>query len=300
MYLATSPTLAPVVRTGHAMVPLRFVRAEQRTFRGGTPYVGDGLLEDYLSDMTRLYGGTFSRELFASGHRNAFTTMAATVLDELAPSTGPLDLIVIAHVTPDADPRRSTACYLTETAPGDALAFAISDQGVLAPFTALRVLGDYAGGGGAERALLLVMDQSTLPYPASPAEQMAPAEDVIVGFLLESQRPAGGIAVRPHCDADPQDLAALIAAESSRHQAPVTLIAGRGLDLERDLPLGVDEVIVAAAGRPCTGVWSAFADNLARWSVTGRQVLVADYDQDQRDLSLCSIEVAAAIAERRM
>jgi hypothetical protein len=89
------------------------------------------------------------------GH--AFADMCAELLDPIQAS-GPLELVVLAHVTPDLDPRDSVAGALAEP---DLLVFAVSDQGRLAPFTALQVA---AAWPDRSRAAVIVLDQAVVPY----------------------------------------------------------------------------------------------------------------------------------------
>ena len=49
-----------------------------------------------------------------------------------------LHLVVIAYATPDFDPIMSMASHLAHLCPGDPRSSAVSDQGIGAPFTALR------------------------------------------------------------------------------------------------------------------------------------------------------------------
>ncbi|GFJ86748.1 hypothetical protein Prum_003900 [Phytohabitans rumicis] len=112
MYLSTAEP--PAAGPG----PLRLTRTVAREFSGGSPYEGDPLLEEYLTDMTGLYGLRFRPDRYAAGPRVPFTTMADQLLTDLDPLGGPLDLVAIAHASPDADPRRVTACYLCDVAPG--------------------------------------------------------------------------------------------------------------------------------------------------------------------------------------
>lgn len=291
MYLATSPVLAPTRRAGWPELSLRVARIESRVFGSGPAYAGDPLLEEYLTDVAGLYGRAFRPDLLEAGRRNTFTQMAAEVVAGLGPGE-PLDLLVIAHATPDSDPRRSTACYLTEAVPVRGTAFAVSDQGGLAPFTGLRVLADFARASGARRALFLVLDQGTLPYQ-DPLPG-PPAEDVAVAVLLAPAGPAGGVALTQQCDLAVRDLPAAIEAALPAGPAPLTVIAGPGLDPRLDLPPVPGEVIAAPAGRPCTGTWSVLAERLAGWRDGGRRVLIADYDRDQRDLGLCRLQVDGA------
>ncbi len=225
-------------------------------------YQDDPLLEEYLSDMTALYGRRFRRDRHAAGGRISFTEMADRLVRGLEVA-GPVDLIVLAHATPDADPRRVTVCYLNEQLPGDPLAFAVSDQGPVAPFTAMRLLQTYSGDFPGCRALLLVLEQTTLPYEVTGARYPVPAHDVGVAMLLE---PAGtdGVVVHQQPDVAPEAAGALL-----RELVPTeaVLVTGPGL-------AGAGSAIpVRDLG--AAGVWAEFAQRRA--GVSG-PIAVADRD----------------------
>ncbi|MCM4081427.1 hypothetical protein [Paractinoplanes hotanensis] len=257
MFLSTAP--AATTRTGRLRPAQVIVR---RFAPAPDPYQDDPLLEEYLSDMTALYDRRFRRDRHAASSRVPFTEMADQLVRDLE-TPGPVDLVVLAHATPDADPRRVTACYLNEQLPGDPLAFAVSDQGPVAPFTALRLLGTYSGDFPGCRALLLVMEQTTIPYDVTGARYPLPLHDIGVAMVLE---PAGsdGIAVHQCPDVAPEATGALL---RELVPAEIPLITGPGL----------------AGGAPATtvrdlgaaGVWAEYAHRRA--GVSG-PVAVADRD----------------------
>ncbi|KUL33782.1 hypothetical protein [Actinoplanes awajinensis] len=226
------------------------------------PYRDDPLLEEYLSDMTELYGRRFDRDRHAAASRNSFTTMADQLVRDLDLAV-PVDLVVIAHSTPDADPRRVTACYLNELLHGDPLAFAVSDQGPVAPFTALRLLGTYSGDFPGCRALLLVLEQTTMSYEVTGARYPVPGHDIGVAVLLE---PAGsdGVSVHQCPDVTPAAAGALL---DDVVPADAVLITGRGMTAARPS--------VPAPDLGAAGVWAEFAQRRAD---TAGPIAVADHD----------------------
>jgi hypothetical protein len=93
--------------------------------------------------------------LVPRGH--SFTDMCVDLVAALR-AAGPLELVVLAHVTPDLDARGSVAGALA--APG-LLVFAVSDQGRLAPFTALRMAAAFPDR---PHAAVIALDQAVVPY----------------------------------------------------------------------------------------------------------------------------------------
>ncbi|MFI2714430.1 hypothetical protein ACH495_30355 [Micromonospora sp. NPDC018662] len=257
MFLSIAP--APPIRTGR----LRPAQVIARRFGPvPEPYRPDPLLEEYLSDMTASYGRRFDRDRHAAASRNSFTEMADRLVRDLDLAV-PVDLIAIAHSTPDGDPRRVTACYLNELVHGDPLAFAVSDQGPAAAFTALRLLGTYSGDFPGCRALLLILEQTTMSYEVVGSRFPVPGHDIGVAVLLE---PAGSDGATVHQRPDvPAEAAGTLLDELV--PADAVLIAGPGLTTDRP--------VVSAPDLGAAGVWAEFARCRAD---TAGPIAVADHD----------------------
>ncbi|WBB73945.1 hypothetical protein O7602_30615 [Micromonospora sp. WMMD1128] len=278
MFLSIAP--APSTRTGR----LRPTQVIARRFGPDPePYRGDPLLEEYLSDMTELYGRRFDRDRHAAAGRNSFTDMADRLVRDLDLAV-PVDLIAIAHSTPDADPRRVTACYLSELVHGDPLAFAVSDQGPVAAFTALRLLGTYSGDFPGCRALLLVLEQTTMSYEVVGARYPVPGHDAGVAVLLE---PAGsdGATVHQRPDVAPTAVGTLL---DELVPADAVVIAGPGLTA------GPGRPVVRAPDLGAAGVWAEFARHRAG---TAGPIAVADHDPVSG--TLCAAVFAGSDPETR-
>lgn len=140
------PVIAPPPRPT-PLVALTFPHA------GGHP-AGPGLAALWAD---RLNSGGAPPPRGFGGPGRSFAAMAAALLDRL-PGGAATDLVVLAHVTPDLDPRDSVAGALA--APGR-LVFAVSDQGRLAPFTALRIAATFPDR---ERPVVIALDQARVPY----------------------------------------------------------------------------------------------------------------------------------------
>jgi hypothetical protein len=128
--------------------------------------------------------------------------MAAELFSGEVAADGPVDLLVFAFAVPDVAPWRNTAPYLSHLCPGEPFAFAVCDQGVAAPFTALRLIREYASTGGCQRAMLVVAEQAAMPYqPAVPAA--TPARHAVVALLCDQSGPGRLDAVRVHVGVAP-------------------------------------------------------------------------------------------------
>ncbi|GAA3303680.1 2-hydroxy-acid oxidase [Dactylosporangium vinaceum] len=248
-------------------MPWGLRRAESRRFpepaRGAADPAHAALLATYLGDMVGAYGLGAPTGM-AGGQ--SYGEMAAVLLPD-----EPVDALVLAYDIPDITPGRATATYLSHVCPGRPMAFAVSDQGRAGAHTALRLLHDYARCGLYERSLLIVVEQSVLPYdPAVPVE--VPAAHCGVAVLL------GPSAVEVSA---PRVIAGAEAAEVVDRLGDVTaatVVLGTHLRaFEADIK--ADRVVLADPGQPMTGVWEALA------TVDG-PVVVADYDRALRYLSI--------------
>ncbi|MER6301365.1 hypothetical protein ABT247_17610 [Kitasatospora sp. NPDC001539] len=276
---------APVRRThpaGPAALP-RLVRAAAYAPPGpGGPYRPQDAREreEFYAELGAPYGLSFDRDQFAAAGRRTSAQLADGALDALGPLTAEdaPQLAVIAYAAPDFEHSELVASCVKRRLPGGPLAFAVSDQGRLAPFSALRAGVEYARRCGWTRLLLLAVDQGTQPFPL-PAEPSPDAVrgDAAVALLLRwdgGDRPLGGLAQgRPE--------PALFAAWPDG----AALAAGSGLADCPGLPPHHGPAVRARSGRPATGSWSALL------AVDGgdRPVVVADYDRQRDFLAYCTL-----------
>jgi hypothetical protein len=276
---------------------LRVSRASRRTFAGSSDAAADPELRRYLSDLVRPYGLALRDEPFARAIGQSYGEMTAALLAETMPADQPVDLVVFAFAVSDVVPGRSTAAYLSRFCPGTPLAFAICDQGVAAPYTALRLISAYARTTSCGLALLVVAEQAALHYHL-PVPAPMPAVHAAAALVLGESGAGALSATSPRPGVSPAQAADLLQAELARlpgGRADVTLIAGNGLTGSAAVTAeaGWPRVIAVPAGRPVTGVWSTFADGLAGWQVGGQRVVLADYDPVLGYFCVCGIDVAA-------
>lgn len=279
-------------------------RIEQRAFGVGRPYPAEH--QTYFSDLLASYGKTARASGFAAG-RNSYLDMTTALAPQIRQATDRFDIAVLAHATPDAEPSWPM-CYLADSVAEAGLAFAVSDQGVAAPFTALRLILDSARAGGTRRALMLVMEQVSLLHDDPVPATIRPARDRAIVLMLDDQAGIELASVRQHTQIGPEDAQAVLtsalraAADDGR---PVSAIFGLGLlnlaglaDLagESGLAGGAADAAVrvrwAPAGQPCTGIWSLLADEVAIGRGTPRRIMLADYDQRLGYLCQCVLEEA--------
>jgi len=263
-------------------------RTGRRIFGRFSALATDPSIRPYLSDVVGPYGLALRDEVFEAGAGHSYGEMAEPLIEAVVAPDEPVDLLVLAYGIHDVRPGRNTATYLSSRCPGTPLSFAVCDQGVAAPFSALRAIDAYAATGACRRALLLVVEQSALHYePAGPAR--VPNRNAAVALLLEtgdSANPgqpagAGPLTVRQHTAVTPGRAADLLAADLAELPGggrDATLVLGADLAGAWTGNRTVDEVVRASAGQPHTGVWWELSVGLLAWRARGQQLVVADYD----------------------
>jgi hypothetical protein len=292
---------------------LRVSGAGRRVFNGSSDAAADPMLRVYLADMVAPFGVALREDLLAAGAGQSYGEMADAVIADVLRADQPVDLIVAAFAVSDVVPGRATAAHLSFACPGSPAAFAVCDQGNAAPYTALRMISEYARTDGCSRALLIVTEQATLHYE-QPAPAAVPARNVAIALVCGQDGSAVVDTVRVRPEVGPEQVGELLAQEAAAlagGRDDVTLIAGAGLDGLPEaswlpeasglpgaselpagcgLPAGCD-VLRAPAGQPCTGVWWELAGGLPGWLARGRRVLLADYEPVLGYLCLAAIDV---------
>nr|MDT0656949.1 hypothetical protein [Micromonospora sp. DSM 115978] len=263
---------------------LRLARIERRTFDRGGPYdPEDGR---YFTDLLTSYGMKLRAGALDEG-RNSFRDMVAGLLPRLRPYHDRFDLAILAHVTPDAEPGWPM-CYLTDAVARPGLAFAISDQGLVAAFTALRIALDGVLPHTDGRAQVWVIDQCARLHDGPVPDRLRATRDSAVALVLDRDGGLGHLSVGQRTGVAPgaaaDRLGTVLAAGDGR---ATTTVLGAGLapHVPGD---GLDgRVVRPAPGTPGTGVWSALADELGRaGGATPHRYLVADYDEDLGHLGI--------------
>lgn len=255
-------------------------------------------LRVYLTDLLRPYGlGLEPGAPARGGH--SYGEMAEALIRLAVPAGESVDLLVLAYGVPDITPGRATTAYLSHVCPGTPMAFAVSDQGNAAAFTALRLIRAYARDGGMRRALLLVVEQPALPYePGLPVAVPAVACGValLFGERRPGERPARPGPVATHTGPAAPVLADEVTGMLGGGPEPVTVVLGAALAARRPALTGVRRLgalRTADAGRPFTGVWWELAGELARPDAAPRRLVLADDDGLPHGLCLAAFDAGA-------
>jgi hypothetical protein len=264
------PVLAPV-RPALASTGLRLGLVTARIHPERRPHLVAVGHERIAADLLRIYrhelaGGTGAVPVALNG--NSFRSMTEELVAELAVGA-PLDVVLLAYEKPDVHVPEVAGCYLSHACPGEPVAFSVSDQGVGAPFTALRIADAMCRDSASSAGALFVLDRAVLAGDES-------TDDSAVLLRFGGTGPTAVTAVTETVVTDPAvALAALVASASD-----ATVVVGAGL-----AAVAPDGVAVAAARLGCTGPWAALA---RRWPVTGTVVL-ADHDPRAGRLFTCTL-----------
>ncbi|MEZ7003790.1 hypothetical protein [Streptomyces sp. AD55] len=203
----------------------------------------------------------------------------------------PVDLLVLAHATPDFAPTTLAAAALAERIPGDPMVLGVTEQGRATPFTALALVRSHWRRHGHRRAMVMVFDQSFTPYANEVPDAWRVDGDGAVLLVLEAGQDdaPGSYRVRQRHGVSPETAAdrlrALLAEADPGGSARVLAGSGVGTGWTHT---GHGPVLWGPEGRPATGVLGLLPglppdDDTA-------PLLLVDYDGELGDLSLCRIE----------
>ncbi|OIU69826.1 hypothetical protein [Rossellomorea aquimaris] len=132
------------------------------------PYREDKELIRFQKDLLNQYNLPFNEKALLKGLQNDFIDISSKLLDRFTlEELHRFDLILIAYDTPNIDPSYSLIGYLTEKYKLEGLCFAMSDYGLDIGFGALKVAAKMMENADFTKALLIVLEQNTLPYHES-------------------------------------------------------------------------------------------------------------------------------------
>ena len=275
--------------------------AAVRSPQGRAPGARPAAALDYYRDLLTPFGEKPDEELLSRGahvyHRDLVDLLVA---DEGVGRSRP-ELLIVTHALPDVVPFTAVAPHMTDRLGGRAANFAIAQQGLAAPFTALRIASAYHRAGRAAEVVLAVLEQTTLPTPfplgraASPVEEPAPvaeASPVQETPLVDSAAALVLGASGDEADSGPRFVRARSAgsAAAALDALGEGALGALGADLGQDgtlLVLGpwVTEdlpersaVHRVAPGSYCTSLWLELADHWQEWRETYRRIVLCDTD----------------------
>ncbi|MFD5324741.1 hypothetical protein [Streptomyces sp. NPDC127092] len=234
----------------------------------------DPAVLDYYRDLLTPFGEKPDEELLGRGahvhHRDLADLLVA---DEGVGRSRP-ELLIVTHALPDVVPFTAVAPHLTDRLGGRAANFAIAQQGLAAPFTALRIAAAYHRAGRAAEVVLAVLEQTTLPT-AFPLVQDTPLTDSAAALVLGAGDGPGLRFVRAHSAGSAA--AALDGYGPGRELDEDGTLLVLGPWVTEDLPERT-AVHRVAPGSYCTSLWLELADHWQEWQRSYRRVVLCDTD----------------------
>ncbi|HLU97385.1 MAG TPA: hypothetical protein VKZ89_11145 [Thermobifida alba] len=277
--------------------PLRPALVRHRVFGAGSPFNKANL--PYLYDMAKFNKVTVRPDFDPDTARcNSHADMARGLV-ELLPPLEQVDAILVAYGIPEMA-ATAPAFVMNTLLPSATMAFTVSDQGIVAPHSALRLAGEFAKSSGFRRILLVVLEVATLPCDTEPPPETVPSRDSAVAVLLEEAEGGTGTAVRQRTGVNSRTLPEALRDELEvllDGRDPAAVVCGATVAPE-SVP---DRFPVRAAARefPGTGTWAALGALERATREDDRPVVLVDYEPLLGYLCLARMErpVSSASAE---
>ncbi|MDT8912951.1 hypothetical protein [Amycolatopsis sp. PS_44_ISF1] len=206
----------------------------------------DRELFDYQRDLLEPFDVEYDEDRLLGGGNVGHSDLAEALLERPGVAGCRPDLVLLAYAVPDVHPLRSVSAHVNHLLGGGARSMAISEQGLAAPYTALRLARAFHRSGRCERALVLVLEQTTLPYH-DPLVHDTPLSDTAAALVLDRGGPVFGVP----WSGPGGELAGLVAVS----HPDTHVVAGPWVP-----PLTGRNVTRCPAGTYCTSVWLALAD----------------------------------------
>ena len=240
----------------------------------GYPSYFDREITDFNQALLAPYGMKFEPRLTSESRNFTFAALAEQILYS---APGPLprpDLVIVAYALPDPhSPEKTLAPHLSDIFGGQSIGFAISEQGLAAPFTALRVADAYARSGRCGSAAVFILEQAAFPYRLPFAQD---ADLVDSGVLVFLGRAGSWDVTGVRSAGTRTGLAELIRVPAGHPAQEVLLVAGPWLDLGAQAP--GPKIHQAPPGSYCTSVWLELARHYQDWARDYTTIVLCDTD----------------------
>ncbi|QUH01520.1 hypothetical protein HUO13_12490 [Saccharopolyspora erythraea] len=236
------------------------------------PYHDDPSITAFYRDLVEPFGETVDEALLRGGANVFHRDLADALVDDEGIGELVADLVIVTHALPDVHPFTAVASHLNMRLGGRATSFAISEQGLAAPFTALRVMSGFQRSGRAECAVLAVLEQTTMPtrHPLVHDNELVDSGALLVFGGADGLR-VDAVETTPTADAATERLRELAAKDPD----DTLLVVGPWSAWD-----GLDGSAVhrVAPGGYCTSVWLELARNWRNWQQEHAVVVLADVE----------------------
>jgi hypothetical protein len=237
------------------------------------PYQRDPDSLAFMRDTVTPFGVEFDEGILERGRNIGFLELTAQLLQS-TPITAP-ELLILAYGVPDNGPLKTVSAHLNYVLGGSSRSFAISDQGLRAPFTSLRIADAYARSGRCASLALFVCEQTSRPHRDPFTEENVLADSAALLYF----GPQGSFEFSRTTPAVPeQEMGNLLTDITTGLDVARTLIVTSGrVDPGHLAPTGIP-VHRGDAGTYCTTVWLALARHHREWLAAYEAIVLCDTD----------------------
>ena len=143
----------------------------------------------YYADLYSLYDIPMSEKALIAGGQYSYAQLGDGILEKLSDQDllRDIDLMVIVTWSPEFDAEyASCSAYFNEKYRMQCRLIDVGDQGTLAPFSALKIIHACLAGERYSNALLLVLEQTTIPRQIY-ADKRLPKWNAAIGLIISKQ-----------------------------------------------------------------------------------------------------------------
>jgi hypothetical protein len=222
-------------------------------------------------DMAAPFGLTVDEDLLRAGRNVSHRDLLDELIEAQDVRGASPDLIIVAHALPDMHPLFVGASYVNKLLGGKALSFAIIEQGLAAPFTALRIAAAFHASGRSSLSMIAVLEQTTLPtrLPLVHDNEVVDSGAVLLLGHGQGMRVAGVRTVMPG-ESVRDRIVALVGGQPGQ----TLVVAGSRVDADA-IPDGLP-VRWCDPATYCTSVWVELAEHRDTWRAEYSTVVLCD------------------------
>ncbi|MEE6261668.1 hypothetical protein [Plantactinospora sonchi] len=256
-------------------MPLSLTSAAALVRTDRLPPVPDDDRDAIQRDILRPFGVRPDPDRLARAANVGFAELAENLLREL-PTNSP-DLLIFAYGIPDPSSLKHVTPYVNHLLGDRSHSFAISEQGLRAPYTALKVADAYARSGRCGSLALFVCEQNSLPYHDPFVEDHGLTNSAALLLFGQGHGDGYQFAGAPPPSATHR-LGRLLGSMAARSDPASTLVvAGPWVDPDVLAATWLPTHRVGA-GTYCTGVWLELARAHLTWATEYRTIVLCDTD----------------------
>jgi hypothetical protein len=243
---------------------------------------------EFQRDLLAPFGHKLDEERFRLGPQVTHRDLTDLLLADADVRASRPQLVIVTQALPDVLPFTAVAPYLAHRLESSGLCFGVAQQGLAAPFTALRIADAYYRAGQCSEAVITVLEQTTLPM-AMPLVDDTPLVDSAAALVLG---PGAGPRLAEVASGD--CAAELIRARIG--EADALTVLGPWVE---PVDLGDRPVHRVPPGSYCTSVWLALAAHWPAWQQDHSAIVLCDTDPRTGRSHIAAFQTARGTETRR-